>query len=143
MKKAIVLFLFATAIASASLGAAPIWQAPQDENTARLLDLFVGTFVHEDVKVTITPTVGPFPGNVVKGSYMVSINRLERNFCPTAVRRGDAIFGEVEVEGTVFKFSIRANKDSLSVESDGEKFTFRRLNKAPKNPFAGSSIKNR
>ena len=141
MRKVIVSIVFAVGLASASLSAVRIWQGSKDESTARIVDYFVGTFVGEDVKVVITPTVGPFPGNVVKGSYLVSIYRPERNFCPTAILRGDALFGEVEVEGTLFKFSIRASKDSLSVESDGEKYTFKRVNKVSKNPFASGSIK--
>jgi hypothetical protein len=112
------------------------------QDAARLIDYNVGTFVNDHLTIRISaalPMAGISPDDVKRPSYQISLID-ESGIRQTVVhRQGEKLYGEIQEEGTTFRFSVEASKDALAILCDGERFTFKRVSKFPANPFGPRS----
>ncbi len=123
--------LFVTAVVAA-LAVPTAWSsnlfAPSP--IAQAEDPFVGTFEGEAYKLTIRPNpkTPDYAGALVLDGQSIDFK---------ARKVGDVLKGKLEIQGGSFYFTISIAGDTLTVISDGETYTLKRVGaKTAANPFA-------
>ena len=112
------------------------------QDVARQIDYTIGTFVNDYLTIRISPAlIGArvSSDDIQRPSYQISLTDETGTRQTVVHRQGEKLFGEIQEEGTTFRFWVEPSKDALVVMCDGEKFTFKRVSKFPANPFAPKS----
>ena len=126
--------------ALAQTDANKLFGAKQD--AVRQIDYTIGTFVNDYLTIRISPAlVGArvSSDDIQRPSYQISLTDETGTKQTVIHRQGEKLFGEIQEEGTTFRFWVEPSKDALVVMCDGQKFTFKRVSKFPANPFGPKS----
>jgi hypothetical protein len=108
------------------------------QDAARQIDYTIGTFVNDYLTIRIAPAlIGArvSSDDIQRPSYQISLIDETGTRQTVIHRQGEKLFGEIQEEGTTFRFWVEPSKDALVIMCDGEKFTFKRVSKFPTNPF--------
>lgn len=137
MKKLISLVVLSVVFCETSMGAVPISDRIVVQETARVVDYFIGTFASDgvEVKIEVPRGFGGGQGGSEFRNYGFSLKSPDSDFGSHVTVVGNVLKGEVQREGTTFRFQATVTKDELTVVCDGETFKFKRISPFPTNPF--------
>lgn len=116
MKRLLIALTFVTCLFAFANAATDRTLASKQE-AVRQIDYTIGTFANAHLTIRISPAL---PGSRVSSddiqrpSYQISLTDETRIRQTVIHRQGEKLFGEIQEEGTTFRFTAEASKTRLS-----------------------------